>query len=99
MTMEQKTLPELHPFTPAHYREMLATALSQGYRFNLFGEPVQGRTAYLRHDVDNSVGDALAMARIEHSLCIRSTYLFLLRSQNYNLLCGGRVAPIPEMAP
>lgn len=41
MTIEPKPPPDKHPFTPVHYREMLATALAQGYRFNLFGEPIQ----------------------------------------------------------
>lgn len=37
------------------------------------------------------------MARIEHCLGVCSTYLFLLRSQNYNLLCGSSVSQVQEM--
>jgi hypothetical protein len=88
----------LHPFTAAHYRTILVAALESGYRFALFGEPVDGRVIYLRHDVDNSIGDALKIAQIERDLGVRSTYLFLLRSQNYNLLCGVGISQIREIA-
>jgi len=91
-------LQEMHPFTPTHYREILTAALKSGYSFRLFGEPAEDLTVYLRHDVDNSIADALAMAKSEQSLGVRSTYLFLMRSRNYNVLSGQSIAQIRDMA-
>jgi len=98
MTIESDLPQESHPFTPQQYREMIATALAHGYQFLLFGERAERRAIYLRHDVDNSIADALAMARIEADLGARSTYLFLLRSPNYNMLSGDGVSQIQEIA-
>lgn len=40
----------------------------------------------LRHDIDFSLSDALDMARIEHSLGIKSTYFVMLDSPFYSIL-------------
>ncbi len=87
-----------HRFTPEHYRTLLQAGLDSGYAFLLFGEAAKGRSVYLRHDVDNSVDDALAMASIEADLAVRSTYLILLRSRNYNLLAGDSIAKVRQIA-
>ncbi len=89
---------DVHPFTREHYRAMLRTATASGYHFALFDEAVRGRTIYLRHDVDNSIDDALTIAGIEADLAVRSSYLFLLRSRNYNLLSGDSIAKIRTIA-
>ncbi len=87
-----------HPFTLEHYRVLLQTAKTAGYGFALFDDQPNGRTVYLRHDVDNSIDNALTVARIEAELSIRSSYLFLLRSPNYNLLAGDSIAKIAAIA-
>lgn len=92
------TISEAHPFTRDHYRVILTSALDSGYRFALFDEDVSGPAVYLRHDVDNSVVDALDMARLEATLSIRSSYFFLLRSPNYNPFTADNVIRIREIA-
>jgi hypothetical protein len=87
-----------HPFTLEHYRALLQAAKESGYRFALFEEPAQGRAVYLRHDVDNSIDDALTIAGAEAELGVRSSFLFLLRSKNYNLLAGDSIAKVRSIA-
>lgn len=89
---------DAHPFTLDHYRALLQAAKAGGYGFALFDEPVQGRTVYLRHDVDNSIDDALTIATLEAELSVRSSFLFLLRSKNYNLLSGDSIAKVRAIA-
>ncbi len=87
-----------HPFTLAHYRVLLKSALAENYRFSLFDEAPRGRAVYLRHDVDNSIDDATTIAELERDLGIRASYLFLLRSRNYNLICGDSIAKVRAIA-
>lgn len=70
------------------YRELLVQALEQGYQFiSFFDEPpADGKSIYLRHDVDASLNMALELAAINQSLGIRATFFVLLRCQVYNLL-------------
>jgi hypothetical protein len=92
------TAPGAHPFTRDHYRAILTSALDSGYRFALFDERASGPTVYLRHDVDNSVADALEMARLDADLSVRSSFLFLLRSANYNPFTADNVTRIRKIA-
>ncbi len=69
----------MRDFTLSKYRELLETILSVDY----LPMPVHDhlvapakRSVILRHDVDREVGRNLAMARLEHSMGIRSTYYF-----------------------
>ena len=39
----------------------------------------------LAHDIDNSPEQALALARVEREMGVRSTYFVLLRSEFYNV--------------
>lgn len=87
-----------HPFTLDHYRVLLQSATTGGYKFTLFDESAEGRTIYLRHDVDNSIDDALTIAKLEAGLGVRSSFLFLLRSRNYNLLAGDSIAKVRSIA-
>lgn len=90
---------ENHPFTLEHYRKIVQTGLEQNYRYKLFTENDLGdRRIYFRHDVDNSVNSAFTIAGIEAELGVKSTYLFLLRSENYNLLSGTSYVKIREIA-
>lgn len=68
-----------------HYREILVNALEQGYQFRGFHQSeFNGRTIYLRHDLDISIEEAMPMANLEAELGIRATYFFLVNSPVYN---------------
>jgi len=69
------------------YETLLRLFQTAGYEFSLFdsSEPPQEGEILLRHDVDLSVGRALAMAECEHRLGVQSTYCFLLSAPVYDL--------------
>ncbi|SRR6266550_8373641 len=77
-------------FTHASYRELLAAAESSGYSAHGFGELPQPNmptpALLLRHDCDNDLVAASAMAQIEAEVGVRSTYFLMIRSALYNLL-------------
>lgn len=80
-----------HDFTYRHYKQMLTSAIDNGYRFVDFSKlPLNnGRrelACSLRHDCDNDMTAALSMASIEREVGVRSTYFVMLRSAMYNLL-------------
>ncbi len=72
-----------------NYRMLLTKARRLGYVFPVVSElrgrlPAQPRVLLLRHDIDVSPLCALEMARIEHSLSVRSSYFVLLHSPFYH---------------
>lgn len=83
-------VPPHAPFTYAHYRYILNSALENGYRFIDFPELAHDRAAdricLLRHDCDNDLTAAATLAAIEHEMGVRSTYFLMLRSALYNLM-------------
>ena len=70
----------MRDFTLIAYRSLLTALLNAGYQFQTFeqflGNPKEGKTVVLRHDVDEKAYNALKMARLEHELGIRATYFF-----------------------
>lgn len=72
-----------------YYRTLLATLCANFEVAPLARAPelVGGDTpvAFLRHDVDVSVADALELARVEHELGVRSTYMVLPDTPLYDL--------------
>lgn len=79
-------------FTYQHIREALQYARTAGYAFVSFPEAAAGRAGrfiLLRHDVDHSPDDALALAELEADLGVRATY-FILPSGEYNVLGRAR---------
>jgi hypothetical protein len=78
-------------FTYEQYQNILRSALENGYEFISF-QALQGyrqraqRVCLLRHDCDNDLTAALAIARLEAEMGIRSTFFLMLRSAMYNLL-------------
>ncbi|MBS1646328.1 MAG: hypothetical protein JST67_03185 [Bacteroidetes bacterium] len=75
-------------FTFNGYKSLLETALKNEYQFINFSEAntsTFNRKCILRHDVDVSIDAACEMAKIEHSLSVKSTYFLMLRSPVYNL--------------
>ena len=73
-------------FTRANYRTLLRQA-REHYVFRRFTEiDSTQRFVLWRHDVDNSVHSAVALARIEAEEGVRATYFFRLHSELYNLM-------------
>jgi hypothetical protein len=74
-------------FTVADYDAILQAAHENRYAFAKFTDPDPApdeRVVYVRHDVDNSIEAALHMAGLESRAGAVSTYLVLVRSENYN---------------
>lgn len=76
-------------FTLSKYAELLQGLKAGGYRFLTFEEYCSekdklgdGCFIILRHDVDRKPENALATARIEHSLGIKASYYFRVVEQN-----------------
>jgi hypothetical protein len=72
-------------FDLAHYRELLDSANSGGYRFAAFGEGPADGDLFLRHDVDLSLEAALRMAEVEADAGAQATYFLMTESVFYNL--------------
>ena len=72
-------------FSLAHYRELLQAANAGGYRFAGFDRAPQAGDLILRHDVDLSLGSALAVAEVEADEGAWSTWFLMTRSVFYNL--------------
>lgn len=73
-------------FTYSAYQEFLELLRSQGYTFSdyhNYGE--YPRCVILRHDIDNSLQQAVRLAKIEADAGVRSTYFVLLRTDFYNV--------------
>ncbi len=67
------------------YRELVTALLGRDYSVHGFAdaEPDK-RHLILRHDIDMSLGSAVAMAGLERELGVRSIYFVLLRTGLYN---------------
>ena len=74
-------------FSYSSYRLLLQTFLTHGYEPRLIGETTteNEKVLYLRHDVDVDYLGVLPLAKIEHSLGIKSTWYFLPDCPIYNL--------------
>ena len=73
-------------FELEHYRELLESVQSGGYRFATFDSaaPAAG-DVLLRHDVDLALDAALRMAELESEAGAVATYFLMTRSVFYNL--------------
>ena len=81
----------MSPFTHEAYRFMLRAARETGYRFATFDElaglrSADARACLIRHDCDNDLVAAAALARIEAEAGVRSTYFIMTRSALYNVM-------------
>jgi len=72
-------------FTHSHYRDMLDAAADIFSISTFADEPDETRRLYLRHDVDVSLKNAVALAEIESEMGITSTYFIPINSPYYNL--------------
>ena len=68
-----------------HYRELLAGVREAGYDWASFDRHPRAGDLFLRHDVRLSLEAALELARLEHELGVRATYLLMSESAFYNL--------------
>lgn len=72
-------------FTYQAYRNLLTLLKEQGYVFRGFLDYHDApRCVILRHDIDNSLSQAVRMAEIEAEEDVHSTWFVLLRSDFYN---------------
>lgn len=78
-------------FTLDTYKEILETLKSQGYIFQTYEEfsqnPIDGKVAILRHDVDRAPYNGVKMATIEYNLEIKASYYFRVVDESYNEHC------------
>lgn len=74
------------PYSPTAYRDLIGGLAASGVRFASFLDPprADGRTLYLRHDVDFSLALALELAEINNDLGVSGTFFVQLRAQLYN---------------
>jgi hypothetical protein len=74
-------------FSVTHYKSILDTALTSGYRFGKYDEleNEQDFICVLRHDVDYTPERAAIFGQIEKDLGIKAYYFFLINSEIYNL--------------
>jgi hypothetical protein len=87
-------------FTIADYESILEAAHAHGYRFTKFTDPTPApgsQVVYLRHDIDNSIECALLMAELEAREGALSTYLVMVRSDNYNPFTGDNVSRLRQI--
>jgi hypothetical protein len=82
-------------FSPARYVELLEAIKAGRYRLRTFtvDQPAE-QMLFLRHDIDLSLEDAVAMAELEHAHGIKATYLLMTRSIFYNLASPAGLAAV-----
>jgi hypothetical protein len=89
-------------FTLAHYEDICSMIGDCGYRAAFFDEVAglaeEERVVLLRHDLDQSLEQALRVARIEHDHGLRSTFFVWLTSPFYNVLDPTQSAIVRELA-
>ena len=72
-------------FTYTAYRALLDLLRQGGYDFTNYHEyQSHHRCVILRHDIDNSLSQALRLAEVEADFGVKSTYFVLLRTDFYN---------------
>ena len=73
-------------FTYDAYRKLLLTFKNNGYQDIFYQETdMTKKQVILRHDIDNSIEDALKIAKIEKEVGMKSTYFVLIGTEFYNL--------------
>ena len=73
-------------YTYRHYEEIIEVAKREGFQFSSFLErPDNQKRIYMRHDIDISIGNALAIAEIEKNNQVKSSFFIQLNSYFYNI--------------
>ena len=79
-------------FTYSAYKNLKHLLQTGGYRVCSYHNwQDTARCVILRHDIDSSLGQAMALARVERELGVSSTYFVLLTSDFYNPASKGSV--------
>jgi hypothetical protein len=75
-------------FTTNTYRTILENLRDNGYHFQTFEayslNPLPGKIAILRHDVDRAPKNGVIMAKIENSINIKASYYFRIAAESYD---------------
>ena len=90
-------------FTYGRYRAILKAGIDAGYHFITFDQLAAARSGaeracLIRHDCDNDLVAALAVARIEAEMGVRSTYLVMTRAALYNVFAPKQAALVRAIA-
>jgi len=74
-------------FTLKHYEEICKIIIHSKYKLCFFNDDIQSSRfiVVLRHDIDQSIEQALRIAKIENNYNIKSTFFLWLRSPFYNI--------------
>jgi hypothetical protein len=87
-----------HAFTLSGYQSLIASILARNYQLRSFHDVVPlSRHLVLRHDVDQSLRSARAMADAESAQGWRSTWFVLVRTEMYNVFSRAAVADLRAM--
>lgn len=68
------------------YRSILRKYVDKATTYDVVLKIKPSEFALIRHDVEFSVGRALAMARIDSEIGVKSTFFFQVRNNAYNLM-------------
>ena len=72
-------------FTYTAYRELISLLKQEDYQFcGYFDYADKDKCVIMRHDIDNSVEQAVRLAQVEQEEGIRATYFVLLKTDFYN---------------
>lgn len=86
------------PFTLAGYRSIVHALVAGGYSVRAFHDAdAQSRHLVLRHDIDQSIQAARAMAELETQNGWHSTWFVLVRTEMYNPFSRAAVADLRAM--
>lgn len=79
---------QVRPYSVEAYRALLGRLVADGCRFARFVDdpPTEGRTIYLRHDVDYSLELAVELAEVNEELGVEGTFFVQVRAELYNVL-------------
>jgi len=78
-------------FTYDFYERLLDVLRLKQFSFRRFGESGEGKSAYLRHDLDFSLELALKMGRFEAERGVKATYFVMLETEAYQAKEKGQI--------
>lgn len=85
-------------FTYKAYEELIGKLREKGYTFTDYHQYSRHpRCVILRHDVDNSLEQAVRLAQLEAKLGVCSTYFVLLRTDFYNLASAQGIGALRQI--
>ncbi|MHA3725089.1 GCN5 family acetyltransferase [Leucobacter sp. HY1910] len=97
--MTQPAAPE-HDYSLRSYSETLHAYLDAGYQITSFEGYLQAPAAkhmVLRHDIDNSIEQAMRVAQVDAAAGCSSTFFLRVHAKGYNLLSLSSLRIIAEM--